>query len=237
MNRSTARPVIVLSALLPAALTLPQPASAGLPDRYSSKTSRQQAWVNWVEREPQSDELPLPGDVHVGYLGVYQQAGFTGVFGYVEDYECPDGVLPGHGGGHGYYVEHEPEPDPNGCEHLGTRFLSAEYGAVALTVNAKKGIATLVGTLTVSNGGHGEGSVIGSAPVDARWTESGGSWTFSRTSEWSDGTYHYRSREKGSGFEAAMSGRMGAMRFDDDADDISVGGAEKWREQSRTRIG
>jgi hypothetical protein len=71
MKCSMTRPMLVLCALLPAVLATAQPAMAGDTAKYSSKWSGGEAYVNWLEREPTSEDLPLPGDVHKGYLSVY----------------------------------------------------------------------------------------------------------------------------------------------------------------------
>ena len=230
---STRRPALALVLAVPlAAVTFVAPAGAAPPDTFSSRTSGGQAYTQWTEYDA-GDQLGLPGNVHVGFLSVYQQPGFTDVFGTVEDYNCDEGEVPG-GGGH---FEDEPGEDPDGlCEFLGVRFLSG-YGTTTFSVDVKSGTATLTGTLEVSSGGHGEpGETLGQPPVNMTWTATDGTYSFRRTESWSDGTASYRSRVTGSGFEAEISGAIGRMGFDDDADDESSGAVETWREMSRTRF-
>jgi hypothetical protein len=130
--------------------------------------------------------------------------------------------------------EEEPPSDPSGCLFLQKRWLSGDGSSLELSFG--KGTASLRGTLTVSDGGHGGGEV-GQAPVDTTWIQDGDATSLKRTESWSDGTYRYTSRVSGSSFQAAMSGSMGPMRFDDDEDDTSSGSASQWREQSRSRVG
>lgn len=230
---STLRQALALALAVPlAAVTLVAPAGAAPPDTYSSRTSGGQAFAQWTEYDV-DDDLGLPGNVHVGYLSVYQQPGYTDVSGAVEDYDCKEGEVPG-GGGH---FEDEPGEDPNGlCDFLGVRFLSG-YGSTTFSVDVKSGTAKLTGTLEVSSGGHGDpGETLAQPPVNMTWTAAGSTYSFRRTEAWSDGTTSYRSRVTGTGFDATISGAIGRMGFADDADDESGGNVETWREMSRTRI-
>ncbi len=170
----------------------------------------------------------------MGYLSVYKQPGYLKVWGSVSDYECPDGALPGGGGGHAL-DEEEPPSDSSGCLFLGQRYLSGDRSSLELSFG--KGTASLRGMLTVSNGGHDGGVEVGQAPVDTTWTQDGYATSFKRTESWSDGTSSYISRVSGSSFQAAMSGSMGPMRFDDDEDDTSSGWVDQWEERSRSRVG
>lgn len=232
-HASTLRAAVALALAVPlAAATLVAPATAAPPDTSSSRTSGGQAFAQWTEYDLE-DQLGLPGNVHVGFLSVYQQPGYTDVFGTVQDYDCQEGEVPG-GGGH---PEEEPGEEPDGlCDLLGVRFLSGN-GSTTFTVDTKSGTAALTGTLQVSSGGHGEpGESLGQPPVNMTWTATGGTYSFRRTETWSDGTTTYRSRVTGTGFDAAVGGAIGRMGFDDDADDESSGLVETWRETSRTRI-
>lgn len=213
-------------AVLVAATALTAPAAAAAPpSSTASKTNGGSASVQWTEVDL-GDALRLPGNTHVGYLGVYQQPGWTDVYGSIDDYQCEPGqTLPvGHG-----------TPGPDDCALTGTRFLTADPGAVAFTADARTGTARLTGALLVKNGGHGDGSVLARPPADITWTSIGGTYSFTRTDSWSDGTTSYSSRVRGTGFDAEVSGWIGAMGFTDDADDTSTAGAESWRETSRSR--
>lgn len=220
-------PLAVLAVLAAAstALAAAPAAVAGPPSSTSSKTTGGQASAQWTEVDL-GDALGFPGNTHVGYLGVYQQPGFTSVYGDVKDFQCEPGQsLPtGHG-----------EPAGDTCALMGVRFLTADPGAVVFTSDTRTGTASLTGQLKVKNGGHGDGEVVGRPPADVRWTSVGGAYSFTRTDSWSDGTTSYSSRVRGTGFQADVSGRIGAMGFTDDADDVSDGSAENWREISRTR--
>ncbi len=72
-------------------------------------------------------------------------SGSPDVFAYIDDFDCPEGQLPG--GGHGE------EPDA-GCVYLGSRY---GYGQnMVLTVDSKLTTANLTGALVVESGdGHG----------------------------------------------------------------------------------
>ncbi len=227
MKTSVTRTIAALAAL-PCLVAVATPANAAPKDTFTSKTTGGQANVQWTEYDLE-DTLGLPGNTHVGFLSVFKMSGFTDVFGAIEDYECDPGEAPG--GGHG-----EPGGEAT-CDLLGTRFLSA--GAdVGYTADTRAGVATLTGNLVVSNGGHGEpGSVLGNPPVNITWTASSDPYTFRRTETWSNGTVSFSSAVRGTGFEATVSGRIGAMGFTDDADDVSSGNAEQWSERSRQRIG
>jgi hypothetical protein len=223
MKRTSLAGLAVLAAAS-AALAATPVAAAAPPSTTAARTAGGQAWAEWTEVDT-ADALRLPGNTHVGYLGVYQQPGYTDVYGWVHDYECAAGQAPPSGHG-----------DAGSCADVGTRFLSADPGAAVFAADARGGTASLTGTLTVSNGGHGEpGSVLARPPVDVRWTSGGGARSFTRTERWSDGTNTYSSRVRGTAFDAAVSGRIGPMDFTDDADDTSTGGAESWRETSRSR--
>jgi len=232
MDRRTSRSLTVLAAVLPTVLAVAGPASAGDKSTYTSKTSGGQAFVEWIEHDPDpADALGLPGNTHVGSLGVYAMPGFLKVFGTIDDYECAPGEVPG--GGHG-----EPgADDPATCELKGTRFLSGTK-STALAIDARAGVARLTGDLLVSNGGHGEpGEVLATPPADITWTSNGVTSSFRRSETWTDGTSTFRSSVRGTAFEAAITGRIGGMGFTGDDDDASSGYVEQWSERSRERIG
>lgn len=206
---------------------------AGLaaPAQASSRTSSEggQASTQWIEYDP-DDSLSLPGNTHVGNLYVFQQADFVDLFGSIDDWDCDPGEVPGYGG-HG----EEGDPEKDLCDLIGTRFLEAE--SISFALDARARTASLTGKLRVTNGGHGEpGQTLATPPVDMTWTGIGRGYRFSRSEFWSDGQFSYRSRVRGTGSEAAVGGRIGAMGFTDDADDESFGSFETWRETSRFRV-
>lgn len=232
MKRSTIRTIAVLGAAVPVVLALGTPAGAGPKDGPPVRSTGGQANVDWTEYDL-DDRLGLPGNTHVGFLGVYQQVGWTDVYGAIQDFDCDEGEVPGFG--------HGEEPTEGKCDLIGVRWLSGGKDGtdVTFTVNPRSGTATLTGRLTVGNGGHGEGdgTVLGRPEVDITWTASGGNkYRFQRSERWSDGTFSYRSMVRGSGAEAVVSGRIGAMGFTDDADDTSYASTEQWIERSRFRM-
>lgn len=224
MKRSALRTAAVLATAVPVALAAP--AVAAPPDRFTSKTSGGQAFVQWTEHDL-ANTLGLPGNTHLGFLSVYQMPGFSDVSGAIEDWDCDPGEVPG--GGHG-------EPQQGVCDLMGVRFLQGAEDT-AYHVDLRSGTATLTGTIVVTNGGHGEpGSVLARVPADVTWTADGPTYTFRRTETWSDGTASFSSATRGSGFNATVSGALGRMGFADDTDDEAFGQAEQWQERSRTRI-
>ena len=170
------------------------------------------------------DLLGLPGNTHVGQLFVEDGSFGSFASGVISDFECEPGQVPG---GHG---------DPGTCTPMGDRFLFAEGGA--LTVSGST--ATFTGTITVTNGGHGEpGSVLAQVPATVTWTSSAGLIRYRATSTYVEQGISYRSRVTGLRSDAAttvVSGALGRMGFADDADDVSVGDFQTFTEVSRERI-
>lgn len=224
VNRTIAA-VSAVSCVL--ALAVAVPANAAPKGKSASTMTGDNAYVDWTEYDL-DNKLNLPGNTHVGFLSFYKQTGFTDVYGAIQDYQCDGGEVPG--GGHG-------EPGGEGlCDLKGTRFLSAGPDVV-YTADLRTRVATLQGTLLVSNGGHGEpGAVLGRPVAMITWTADGPAHTFRRSSVWSDARMTYRSNERGSGFQAKVTGAIGAMGFTDDVDDVSNGGVEQWTERFRMRI-
>ena len=228
MKTTVNRTIAALSAIpCVLALVVAVPANAAPKDGSKMTQTGNNAYVDWTEYDL-DNKLGLPGNTHVGFLSVYTQTGFTDIYGAIQDFQCDPGEVPG--GGHG-----EPGGDAL-CDLEGTRFLSAGPD-VAYTADLRARVASLKGTLLVSNGGHGEpGTVLGRPVANITWTADGAKHSFRRSSVWSDGTMTYRSNERGSGFQAEVSGAIGAMGFTDDDDDVSNGGVEQWTERSRMRI-
>lgn len=134
-------------------------------------------------------------------------------------------------------IADEIEEEFPACEYLGDRFLNGE-GTTTVTVDTNRQVAKIVGTLTVSNGGHGEpGSVLGSPPIDV--TITGGEWNrYEYSSSFEGPGYKYRSWQKGLGYNGGtVTGGIGAMGFADDADDQSFGdfGSYRYRTVDRVR--
>ena len=227
MKRSALCTAAVLATAVSVGLAVAAPATADPPHRDMSKRSGGQAFVQWTEYDRQN-LLRLPGNVHIGYLGVYKMPGFSEVWGAIEDWQCDPGEVPG-----GWHGE---EPQQPTCDPKGTRFLQAEPDA-AYSVNVRSGVATLTGTIVVTNGGHGEpGTVLARVPANVVWTAEGRTYNFRRMDTWSDGKATYSSATRGSGFNATVSGSLGRMGFADDADDEASGNAEQWQERHRMRI-
>ncbi len=121
------------------------------------------------------------------------------------------------------------EEFPPACDHIQVRFLSGqdEKGkqTATFTVDAKKETVTVSGNLIVSAGGHGEpGGILGQPPIIM--TITGGDWQKYESSYKGSGQdYSYSYWQKGTDlYGGAVSGRIGGMGFDDDADDESFGG-------------
>ena len=137
------------------------------------------------------------------------------VYGEITDWTCPDGVLPPmFGGGHGE------EPPETECVLESQRSLY-NAGPVTLTVDRKLNKATLTGPLEVAD--HEGGGATGQPMANITWTGVGGT-----------GQHLLRQvhRRRGQPLHDAahrdlprghLSGTLGAMGFDDDADDESYG--------------
>lgn len=211
---------------------LASPASAARPDSSSSVRSGERASVSWTELDP-NDDLGLPGNTHVGQLFV--EDGFFGSYasGFISDFDCAPGQVPG---GHG---------DPGSCAPVGERFLFADGGE--LTVSGRT--ATFTGTLTVSNGGHGgpetpppppdAAPVSQPVPASITWSSATDLVRFRATNSYVERGISYRSRVTGLRSDAAttvVTGRLGRMGFADDPDDVSTGDFQSYTEVSRERM-
>lgn len=133
------------------------------------------------------------------------------------------------------------EEVPNACDYMQDRFLSGTdldgNPTVNFTVDMTNKLVTVSGTLLVFGGGHGEPEeVLGMPPINM--TISGGEWqkyenSYKYWSEsfaysyWSAGTDYYG---------GTITGAIGAMGFDDDADDVAFGGFGSWSYRTVERI-
>lgn len=197
------------------------PAHAG--SMYFSKSSGTTAGASWLE----VGTLPGPvqGNAHVGFLFVEDLGkGKARVFGGVEDYECPDGVLPDGGGGH---VE-EPPQEP-GCEFVDFRFI--EGGNITFKMDRKFTSASLTGTLNV----FGHDGPAGTPAVNMTWTGIGSSYKSTNTYSYTDEFGTYRSRYSFSGRQADVEGNIGPMVFDDEPGEYSSAEMGSYRSMDRGR--
>lgn len=237
--------------------------------------------TSWIEYDP-DNLLNLPGNTHVGYLGVWISQWGTFFYGNVIDWECDPGEIPwgGHGEGGDVVVDDgaliadvtaeitvdeiidsgaktidandvvdaiktqlaeeipsiiadEVDDQPPSCDHVGIRFLDGvdNDGKVVaqVSVDLKKQSATVKGNLVVRGGhggGHDEepGPVLATPPIDLKIT--GGDWYKYESSYRSESkSFKYSDWYKGTDYYGGtVSGRIGAMGFDDDPDDESWGG-------------
>lgn len=124
------------------------------------------------------------------------------------------------------------------CDYVQDRFLDGTETAT-FTVDIVNAVATVTGTLTVT-GGHGDhgepGEVLGRPPVNltitgGEWQQSKGAYAF-----WG-ADYRYEYSSEGTDiFGGTVSGAIGAMGFDDDADDTSFGGFGSYRYKTVEKI-
>ncbi len=133
------------------------------------------------------------------------------------------------------------EEVPNACDYLQDRFLSGTdldgNQLVTFTVDMTTQLVTVSGNLLVTGGGHGEPQdVLGMPPITM--TISGGEWWKYESSwkSWSEG-FAYSYWQAGTDYYGGtVSGAIGAMGFDDDADDVSHGGFGSWSYRTVERI-
>lgn len=227
MNIRSTRAVtpLLLVALVATLLVALAPAA----DARSSSTytvSGRAANADWT----QVDGTPTGGrfgNVHVGYLTAEETSrGRAVVFGWIADFDCQPGQMPGHGG-HGIVFEDEPEPEP-GCVHVGERHLSG--WDVPFTFDRKLDRATLKGRLTLF-GGH-DGDQLGQPMANMTWTGVGTASRGSYTSRWVEGGTTYTDSYRGTSRNATVGGTLGPMGFDPD---LSGGWLVQYRSSSRMR--
>lgn len=122
------------------------------------------------------------------------------------------------------------------CDYVQDRFLEGD-GTVQMTVDARNVVARLTGTVNVTNGGHGEpGEVLASPPIDV--TITGGEWSkYESSYKVRAEGYRYSSWQEGTDwYGGAVTGRIGAMGFDDDADDESFAGFSTYQYRTVDRV-
>jgi hypothetical protein len=208
MSLTTKIAAAAVVAAVPLALAA-APAQAGT--RWTERSSGSFAETSWLEM----GELPgVAGNAHVGFLRVEGDKS-PWVFGDITDWTCPDGVMPPmFGGGHGE------EPPESECTLESQRFLY-NAGPVTLTVDRKLNTATLTGPLEVAN--H-DGGTSASPMANITWTGVGSTFTnttYDKSTD--DAGNRYTTRRTETAREGTLSGSIGAMGFDDDADDQAFG--------------
>lgn len=211
---------VALTTALPLLIAGPADASS----MYFSRDSGRSASVDWLE----VGTLPAPvlGNAHLGSLYVEDLGkGRFNIFGWVEDYECVDGALPG--GGHG--EEKDKESD---CEFVDYREIKAGDNTT-FTMDRKFNTASLSGTLNVI-GGH-DGQVLGTPPVEMTWTGIGNLTKSTEEYTYDDGVSSYSSKYSFSGREADVEGRIGPMIFDDEPAEYSFAEMGSFKNVERGR--
>lgn len=210
MSLTTKIAAAALTAAVPLALAA-APAEAG--SRWTERSSGSFADTTWLEM----GELPggVAGNAHVGFLRVEGDKS-PWVYGDITDWTCPDGVLPPmFGGGHGE------EPPETECVLESQRSLY-NAGPVTLTVDRKLNRATLTGPLEVAD--HEGGGATGQPMANITWTGVGGTGTSTHYDKYTDEEGNrFTMRRTETSRQGTLSGTLGAMGFDDDADDQSYG--------------
>ena len=208
MSLTTKIAAAAVAAAVPLALAA-APAEAGT--RWTERSSGSFAETVWLEM----GELPgVTGNAHVGFLRVEGDKN-PWVYGDITDWTCPEGVQPPmFGGGHGE------EPPESECTMESQRYLYSA-GPVTLTVDRKLAKATLTGALEVAN--HDSGTSA-QPMANITWTGIGSTATNTTYEKYTDDQGNrYTMRRTESSREANLSGTIGAMGFDDDADDQAFG--------------
>jgi hypothetical protein len=208
MLRITKIAAAAVAAAVPLALAA-APADAGT--RWTERSSGSFAETSWLEM----GALPgVAGNAHVGLLRVEGDKN-PWVYGDITDWSCPEGALPPmFGGGHGE------EPPESECALESQRSLT-NAGPVTLTVDRKLAKATLTGALVVSN--HDSGTSA-QPMANITWTAIGGTSTSTIYDKYTDEQGNrFTMRRTQTAREGTLSGTIGAMGFDDDADDQSFG--------------
>lgn len=193
-------------------------ATAKSQSKYRTDGKGASAYWTQVDGPPAADPSTQPfGNVHVGWLDVWETSPGEGdAFVYIDDFRCPEGVLPGHGGHEVIEPEPEPEPDPDKCVHVGSRF-GEGYG-LAFRLDRRLSSGSLQGQLVLTHGGHGHepGTVVGRPNADMRWTGTGTTWKSVGTWRTSGGGSSYFDRYRHTSRNATVSGTLGPMGFDPD---------------------
>jgi hypothetical protein len=186
------------------------PASAA--SSYISRTTGTAADAYWTQIDGTPVGTGAFGNVHIGYLSAYETSKGKGdVFVYIDDFDCEEGETPY--GGHG--VEEE-----GVCDYIGSRW--GEGYDLAFTIDKKLNSASLVGSVTMTQGGgHGDGgAVVGSPAVDMTWSGYGNTIKDSYSYRYNDGDSTYMDRYKATYRQATLGGSIGPMTF---APDLSGG--------------
>ncbi len=195
--------------------------------KFFSKTTGTAVDAYWTQLDGTEVGTTPFGNVHIGYIYAYEMvSGSPDVFAYIDDFDCPEGQLPGDG--HGF--EEEPV---DGCVYVGSRY---GYGRnMVLTIDSKLTSATLTGSLVLeSGGGHGgDGTVVGNPPVDMTWTGVGDLAKSRSTYRYTENGVTYSFTDRSSSRTAAVDGYIGAMSFDPD---LSGGYLTKFSSTSKERI-
>jgi hypothetical protein len=198
-------------------------ADAGTKSSY--KSSGQFASISWVEVGDTNDAGEteyLWGDLTVMGDKLPEAWGSVTVF------LCEEGEKPGYGGHGG----HDEEPGEAECD-VEYRSIWGERGAVSLTMDRKLNTASISGRLTV-HGGH-DGVEIGTPTADITLTGFGVTSTSRESGTFTDSSgqrYSYRSTNTGR--EGVVTGRIGAMVFDDEEGETSWGYFGSYRSMDRS---
>lgn len=221
MKRITSGLAAAVCAVVPL-VAVAAPAEAGT--RWQMRASGSFATVDWVEM----GELPggVPGNVHLGNLSVEGDK-LISAFGFVTDWTCEEGEMP-TGGGHG-----EEPPEDSGCVLEAERFVFGE--GLTLTMDRRLAKARLTGTVQVDN--HGGEGPSGTPTVDITWTGTGATSTSTYTDSYTDTNgVKYSTKRTETARGATISGRIGAMGFDDDTDDVATGYFGTFRTSDRSTM-
>lgn len=235
----------------------------------------------WTQVDTAPDGTPVPpgtapfGNVHVGFMDIYayQSEVTTKIpgqpretvptdelfaFVHIRDFDCPVGVLPPTGGGHGEPIVDLADPalaDPDrleqavadaaaelaveeppagGCVHIGLR--NGEQDGLTIEIDRRLRTATAKGFLLMYSGGDphsGEpGTVVGRPRVDVVWTGVGDVGRGEYTGKYRRGTQRFQYAGTSRDREATMGGILGPMGF---APDLS-GGSMSTGESSSKQV-
>ena len=183
--------------------------------RSTYSTSGRAANTNWTQVDGTPVGSSPVGNVHVGWLSAEETSkGKAVVWGFIMDFDCKPGELPGHFGEFAF-EEGEPEPEPEpGCVHIGARDISGWN--IPFTMDKKLGTATLKGRLEVVGHGPNGGPVVGRPMADITWSGIGDTSRERYTSRWSEGGMTHSDTFRATARQATMGGTLGPMGFDPD---------------------
>ncbi len=197
-----ARRLLVLVITIAATLAA-FPSAGSARSSYISRTTGLAADAYWTQLDGTPVGSSQFGNVHIGWLYAYETSkGVGDAFVYISDFDCEPGQQPY--GGHG---------EENGCAYIGDRF--GEGFGLEFSVDKKLQAASLRGTLTMMQGGHGgPGGVVGNPRVDMTWTGTANLVTSSSTYRYNDGTSSYTDRYRSTWRQSSLGGILGPMSFD-----------------------